>query len=427
MPEFLGSHFLLTNPIAEKLYHEYAAEMPIIDYHCHLPAKEIADDRRFETLTQAWLEGDHYKWRAMRMNGIEEYYCSGAASDWEKFNAWASTVPHTLMNPLYHWTHLELKRYFGVHTLLDPASARNIYDECTALMQTSGYSCRGLLKRMKVKLVCTTDDPIDDLSAHRAIADGVEDLIVVPGFRADKASMIEDPVFWKNYLMALGEAANLRIESPDHLLEALQIRHDYFAGNGGKISDHGEEELYAEEYSTSDIQRIFRQTLLGHEPSKADRALFKSWLLFELAKMDHAAGWTQQFHLSALRNNNSLAPLPDMGYDSIGDFRIAQGVARFLDQLHSSDQLARTILYSVNPSHYEMLASMCGNFCEYPIPGKVQFGTAWWFMDHIDGMQRQLTAFANMGLLSHFVGMLTDSRSFYHFRGMSISVGFCAT
>ena len=415
MRRFLDRNFLLRSPAAEILYHEYAAEMPIIDYHCHLPAEDIAADRRFENLTQAWLEGDHYKWRAMRMNGIEEQYCTGSASDRDKFDAWARTVPHTIINPLYHWTHLELRRYFGIEDILDSGSSERIFDQCTELLRTPDYSCRALLERVKVRVVCTTNDPIEDLSAHTAMAEEGGGLVVVPGFRADRASQITDPGAWRTYISALGEAANLNITSPDNLLEALQIRHDFFAECGCMVSDHGEELLYAENYKPADIQRIFASTLRGTAPSQSDVRLFKSWLLYELAIMDHAAEWTQQFHLSALRNNNSRAPGVDSGYDSIGDFTIARGVASFLDRLDASGQLARTILYSVNPAHNEVLASMCGNFCEHPFRAKVQFGTAWWFMDQIDGMERQLTAFANMGLLSHFVGMLTDSRSFLSF------------
>ncbi|MXW83527.1 MAG: glucuronate isomerase [Rhodothermaceae bacterium] len=415
MRRFLDRNFLLRSPAAEVLYHEFAAEMPIIDYHCHLPAEDIADDRRFENLTQAWLEGDHYKWRAMRMNGIEEHYCTGSAADRDKFDAWARTVPQTIMNPLYHWTHLELRRYFGIEDILDSDSSEKIFDRCTELLRTPDYSCRALLERMKVRVVCTTNDPIEDLSAHTAIAEEGGGLVVVPGFRADRASQITDPGAWLTYISALGEAARLDITSPDNLLEALQIRHDFFAECGCVVSDHGEELLYAEDYNSADIKRIFASTLRGIAPPESDVRLFKSWLLYELAIMDHAAEWTQQFHLSALRNNNSRAPKVDSGYDSIGDFAIARGVASFLDRLNASGQLARTMLYSVNPAHNEVLASMCGNFCEHPTPAKVQFGTAWWFMDQIDGMERQLTAFANMGLLSHFVGMLTDSRSFLSF------------
>ncbi len=415
MREFIDDNFLLRTSAAQELYHTYAAEMPIIDYHCHLLPHDIANDRGFESITHAWLEGDHYKWRAMRMNGIAEEYCTGSASDREKFNAWAETVPHTIMNPLYHWTHLELRRYFGVQDLLDASTSERIFDQCTEQLQTPEFSCKELLNRMKVHVICTTDDPIDDLAAHIAIAKQQNGFLVVPGFRADKVSQIHDPKAWIEYISSLEEAANLTIESPDHLLEALQIRHDFFAENGCMVSDHGETSLYSGSYTSEEIQRIFDNTLAGKIPRVMDVTVFKSWLLYELAKMDHAAEWTQQFHLCAMRNNNSRAPMPDSGYDSIGDFIIARGVARFLDQLNYTGQLARTILYSVNPSHNEVLASMCGNYCEHPIPAKIQLGSAWWFMDQIDGIERQLTAFANMGLLSHFVGMLTDSRSFLSF------------
>ncbi len=415
MAKFLGHNFLLHTNAAKALYHEYAANMPIIDYHCHLPAEDIAIERSFENLTQAWLEGDHYKWRAMRINGIKEYYCTGDASDREKFDAWAQTVPYTVMNPLYHWTHLELIRYFGIHDLLRASSSRRIYAQCSELLKTPEYRCRQLLKRMNVQVVCTTNDPIEDLSSHIDLAQHQDEILVVPGFRADKASQITDPISWRQYIQSLAESAGMSIESPDDMLEALQIRHDFFALHGCMVSDHGEEQLFAEEYTSVGIQRIFDSVIQGNFPSDHETAQFKSWLIYELAKMDHAAGWTQQFHLSALRNNNSRAYGPDCGYDSIGDFAIAQGTARFLDQLHKNGHLARTILYSVNPSHNEVLASMCGNFSEHPMPGKIQFGTAWWFMDQIDGMERQLTALSNMGLISRFVGMLTDSRSFLSF------------
>ncbi|MCY4171153.1 MAG: glucuronate isomerase [Bacteroidetes bacterium] len=415
MSNFLDENFLLRTTAAQILYHEYAVDMPIIDYHCHLPAEDIASDRRFENLTQAWLEGDHYKWRAMRINGVEERYCTGSASDREKFDAWGQTVPYTVMNPLYHWTHLELIRYFGIHDLLTPTSSARIFDQCSELLKTPEYSCQELLKRMNVHVVCTTNDPIEHLSSHIALANQTSEILVVPGFRADKASQIKDPISWIQYIQDLAESVQMSIESPDSLLEALQTRHDYFALHGCMVSDHGEEQLYAEEYTRVDIQKVFDSTMQGNIPSYHEIRVFKSWLLYELAKMDHAAGWTQQFHLSALRNNNSLAPGTDCGYDSIGDFAIAKATAHFLDQLHQSGYLSRTILYSVNPAHNEVLASMCGNFSEHPIPGKIQFGTAWWFMDQIDGMERQLTALSNMGLISRFVGMLTDSRSFLSF------------
>ena len=415
MQEFLHEDYLLQTETARVLYHEYAANMPIVDYHCHLPAEEIASDRSFANLTQAWLEGDHYKWRAMRLNGVAERYCTGDATDREKLRAWARTVPFTLMNPLYHWTHLELRRYFGVGQLLNEGSADVIFDECSQLLATDKFSCRNLLRLMNVRLVCTTNDPAESLSAHQRLMGNSNGPIVVPGFRADKASAIENPQAWCSYLDTLGVAADLEITSPDALLEALQNRHDYFEAHGCVVSDHGEETLYVEPYAESDVQAIFNRTLRGIAPSGSEVATFKSWILHELALMDHASGWVQQFHLSALRNTNSRAMASDSGYDSIGDFALAKPVAGFLNRLNLTGQLAKTILYSVNPMHNEVLASMCGNFGEYPVPGKIQFGTAWWFMDQIDGMTRQLTALANMGLISRFVGMLTDSRSFLSF------------
>ncbi len=306
----------------------------------------------------------------MRINGVKEHYCTGDATDPEKFEAWAETVPYTIMNPLYHWTHLELLRYFEIQTILNLTSSQKIYNQCTEHLKTPECSCRGLLHQMNVHVVCTTNDPVEDLSAHIALAKENIGIVVVPGFRADRASQIMDPIFWRKYISELGESADSSIESPQDLLEALQKRHDFFAENGCMVSDHGEEQLYAEEYSSHDIQRIFDATILGNIPTFQEIAIFKSWLLYELAKMDHAAGWTQQFHLSAMRNNNSRARGPDTGYDSIGDFSIAQGVSRFMDRLHQDDHLARTILYSVNPTHNEVLASMCGNFCEHPVRGK---------------------------------------------------------
>ncbi len=401
---------------ALRLYHDYAAPMPIIDYHCHLPAEDIACDRRFETLTAAWLEGDHYKWRAMRINGVPERYCTGAASDWEKFQKWAETVPYTVMNPLYHWTHMELRRPFGIQTILGPATARRTYERCNELLQQDAFTVRAILSQMQVRLVCTTNDPCESLWEHDELRE--LDLKVLPGFRADRASAIEDPVVYRAYLEKLSEAADVEITSPRTLLGALERRHDYFARRGCRASDHGEEVLYAEPYSDRVIECIFQALLDGRVPSAHEVALFKSWLLFELAVMDHASGWVQQFHLGALRNANTRARRDlgrDTGFDSIGDIPIASSVARFLDRLEQAGTLAATILYSVNPAHNEVLATMAGNFCGADKPGKIQFGTAWWFLDQEDGMLRQLTALANMGLLSRFVGMLTDSRSFLSF------------
>ena len=416
MAEFLHEDFLLESAPARQLYHDHASRMPIIDYHCHLPAEDIARDRSFDTMTAAWLEGDHYKWRAMRINGVPEHYCTGAASDWEKFEKWAQTVPYTVLNPLYHWTHMELRRPFGIQAILAPGTARSVYDRCNELLQEDGFSVRGILRQMNVRLVCTTNDPCDTLWEHDELRDS--DIRVVPGFRADRASAIQDPESYGAYLDRLSDVAGVDISGPGALLEALERRHAYFDDRGCCVSDHGEEVLYAESYTEQEIEDIFSGVRRGRVPAAHDVAVFKSWMLHELALLDHARGWVQQFHLGALRDANTRALReigPDAGFDSIGDFAIASDLARFLDRLDETGSLAPTILYSVNPAHNEVLATMAGNFCRGDKPGKIQFGTAWWFLDQEDGMRRQLTALANMGLLSRFIGMLTDSRSFLSF------------
>ncbi len=416
MTAFLHDDFLLESAPARQLYHDHASRMPIIDYHCHLPAEDIARDRRFDTITAAWLEGDHYKWRAMRINGVPERYCTGAATDWEKFEKWAQTVPYTVLNPLYHWTHMELRRPFGIETILAPGSARSVFDRCNDLLREDDFSVRGILRQMDVRLVCTTNDPCETLWEHDQLRDF--DIRVLPGFRADRASAILHPESYNAYVDTLADAAGVDISGPSALMDALERRHAYFDERGCCVSDHGEEVLYAEPYSKREIEDIFSAVRKGRIPSAHDVAVFKSWILHELALLDHARGWVQQFHLGALRNTNTWGAREvgrDSGFDSIGDFAIATDLARFLDRLDQTDSLAPTILYSVNPAHNEVLATMAGNFCRGSKPGKVQFGTAWWFLDQEDGMRRQLTALANMGLLSRFVGMLTDSRSFLSF------------
>ncbi len=411
---FLDENFLLENKTAQQLYHEYAKDQPIIDYHCHLPPADIAADRRFENLTAIWLDGDHYKWRAMRTNGIDERYITGDAGPFEKFAKWSETVPFTMRNPLFHWTHLELQRYFGERELLSSANARAIYDRCTEKLRGPDFSVRRLLEKMNVEVVCTTDDPTDSLEHHRAIrADGWA-IRVLPAFRPDKAIFILRDHF-PAYVGQLGEAAGLDIRNWWDLLEALQRRIDYFHEMGGRLADHGLERLYATDYNEQEIDRIFRRRLAGHELYEGEALPYRSALLHELGKMYHAKGWTQQFHLGALRNNSSrmMARLgPDTGFDSIGDFDQALPLARFLDRLDREDRLARTILYNLNPRDNEVVATMIGNFNDGSIPGKMQFGSGWWFLDQKDGMEKQLTALSNMGLLSRFVGMLTDSRSF---------------
>lgn len=412
---FLDDDFLLQTDTARQLYHEFARPMPIIDYHCHLPPDQIAADTQFDNLTQIWLYGDHYKWRAMRTNGINERYCTGDATDYQKFEKWAETVPYTVRNPLYHWTHLELQRYFGVHEVLNGQNARRVYDTCSEQLRTPAFSVRSLLKKMNVETVCTTDDPADSLEHHRAIANDGFAVQVLPTFRADKAMAIDDPASYNAYLERLGAAADVEILTYDDLLTALHGRHDYFAEMGCRLSDHGLEQLYAEPYQDGEIRTIFTKIRGGQVLNGLKMLKFKSAMLVQLAEMDWAKGWTQQFHLGALRNNNSrmLRQLgPDTGWDSIGDFSQGRAMTTFLDRLDGQNKLAKTILYNLNPGDNELIATMAGNFNDGSVAGKVQFGSGWWFLDQKDGMEKQLNALSNMGLLSRFVGMLTDSRSF---------------
>ena len=411
----MDDSFMLQNNSAERLYHEYARDLPIIDYHCHLPPEEVAGDRRFATMTKIWLDGDHYKWRAMRANGVPEKYCTGDAPDEEKFMKWAETVPHTLRNPLYHWTHMELRRPFGIQKLLDPSTAVEIYEQCNAMLQEPGFSARSVMKKMKVELVCTTDDPADSLEHHIKIRKEGFDIRVLPTFRPDKSMAVENPASWLTYLEKLEEASGMAISSFDDLLSALKSRHDFFHRQGCRLSDHGVETFYAEEYTLAGIREIFRKARSGKELSEPEILKFKSALLFEFGLMDHEKGWTQQFHIGALRNNSGrqLRQLgPDKGFDSIGDFSIARSMSRFFDRLDSENRLAKTILYNLNPADNEVMATMAGNFNDGSVPGKMQYGSGWWFLDQKQGMQEQINTLSNMGLLSRFVGMLTDSRSF---------------
>ncbi len=411
---FMDEDFLLENPTASRLYHEFAAEMPIIDYHCHLPPQDIAEDRKFENLTRIWLEGDHYKWRAMRTNGVNERFITGDASDFEKMEKWAETVPYTLRNPLYHWSHLELRRYFDCFDILDASTCKKVWKHCNEHLAQDEFSTRGLLRRMRVEVVCTTDDPADDLSWHRSLAESDFEIKVLPAFRPDKAILIQQDTF-PAYVDRLGEAAGMRIRNWDSLLEALQVRLDFFHQNGSRLADHGLEKLYASDYSVGDVDRILQKRMAGKEIYDGEAIQFKSAILWELGRMYHAKDWTQQFHLGALRNNNSRMMRnlgADTGFDSIGDWPQAQSLATFLNNLDCEDKLARTILYNLNPGDNEVLATMCGNFNDGSEPGKIQFGSGWWFLDQKDGMERQMEALSNMGLISRFVGMLTDSRSF---------------
>ncbi|MGC9151388.1 MAG: glucuronate isomerase [Microbacter sp.] len=416
MKKFMDEHFMLETETARHLYHEHAKKMPIIDFHCHLNPEYIAKDRQFDNLGQIWLEGDHYKWRAMRTNGIDERYCTGKdTSDWEKFEKWAETVPYTMRNPLYHWTHLELQRAFGIDKLLNPETAREIYEECTTKLRTLEYSARGLMRKFNVQIVCTTDDPIDSLAYHQQLKKEGFEIKVLPAWRPDKVMAVEDPQKYRAYIEKLSEAASKPIGNYDELLEALQNRHDFFDQMGCRLSDHGIEEFYAEPYTHHEIDAIFKKVLSGHALQIDEIRKFKSAMLFDLAIMDWASGWTQQFHYGALRDNNTrlLTKLgPDTGFDSIGDFTVAKSMSSFLNRLDLKNQLAKTILYNLNPRDNELVATMIGNFQDGSVAGKIQFGSGWWFLDQEAGITAQLNALSLMGLLSRFVGMLTDSRSF---------------
>jgi glucuronate isomerase len=390
--------------------------MPIYDYHCHLPVKEIAEDRQFKNVSQIWLAGDHYKWRAMRTNGVDERYCTGDAKDSEKFQAWAKTVPCCLRNPLYHWTHLELKRYFGISGIvLNEQTAERVYKAANEKLTSGEYSVRNLLRKMNVKLVCTTDDPLDSLEHHRAIRDSGFEIAVHPAWRPDKAMATEDIPALNRWIDRLQDLSHMEIKDFVYYMEALHKRHDFFHDNGCRLSDHGLDRVYAGDYTAEEIDRIFGLIRKGKTPKPEQALKFKSALLYEFAVMDTEKGWVQQFHLGAMRNNNSrmFSRLgPDIGFDSIGDWEIARDLSRFLDRLDRDGKLARTILYNLNPKDNEVMATLIGNFQDGSCPGKIQWGAAWWFLDQKDGMKRHMQALSSLGLLSRFVGMLTDSRSF---------------
>jgi glucuronate isomerase len=417
MTTLIHDDFLLETERARDLFHSFAEPLPIIDYHCHIPPQDIAENRSFENLARIWLGGDHYKWRAMRACGVPERFITGDASDWEKFEKWAETVPKTLRNPLYHWTHLELRRPFGItDRLLGPATARGIWDECNAKLATPDFTVQGIQRRMNVEIVCTTDDPADDLRYHQALGGRTPaGTKVYPAFRPDKAMAVENGDVFRKYVGILAAAADTDILSFDDFLAALRKRHDFFHAMGCRVSDHGLETIYAEDYTDAEIHKTFRNLLAGKIVAPDLVFKFKSAMLYEFAVMDWEKGWAQQYHLGSLRNVNSrmFAELgPDTGYDTIGDFEVARPLARFLDRLDAEKKLAKTILFTANPRDNELLAAMTGNYQDGSIPGKMQFGPAWWFHDQLDGMTRQMEALSNLGVLSRFVGMLTDSRSF---------------
>jgi glucuronate isomerase len=415
MKEFMDENFLLENKTAEVLYHGYARDLPIIDYHCHLQPSEIASDRQFENITKIWLDGDHYKWRAMRAYGVDEKFCTGGASDFEKFEKWAETVPHTLRNPLYHWTHMELRRPFGIKKLLNPYTAKEIYEEASTLLNTNEFSARNIMRSFNVEVVCTTDDPADSLDYHKKLQDDGFEIKVFPTWRPDRAMMVDDPLLFNRYIDRLEKVSNYTIIGFDDLLQSLLIRHNFFHGMGCRLSDHGLETIPFIKYSDREVDGIFLRIRQGKMLSEEDRLKFQCALLYHLALMDHEKGWTQQFHLGALRNNSTrMYKLlgPDKGFDSIGDFEIARPLSGFLNKLDTDNKLAKTILYNLNPCDNELIATMAGNFNDGSVKGKMQFGSGWWFLDQKDGMQKQINALSSLGLLSGFVGMLTDSRSF---------------
>lgn len=418
MRQFLDDNFLLSNSFSQVLYHNYAKKLPIIDYHNHLIPEQVVANVKFDNITQVWLNGDHYKWRAMRTNGVDERYITGDASDKEKFIKWAETVPYTLRNPLYHWTHLELRRYFGITELLTKDSAERIYDQTAEMLQSDEFSVRGLLKKMNVEVICTTDDPLDDLNQHQSFLKENESFKMIPAFRPDKAMEADDIPALNNYIDKLAGIVNVELNTFESYKNAIKQRHDYFAENGCKLSDHGLEEIYAEDYTDEEVEAIFQKIRANGQLSRLENHKFKSAMLVYFAQLDHQKGWVQQYHLGALRNNNKRMLRvngPDTGWDSIGDFSQAQALSKFLDRLDNNDELTKTIVYNLNPADNEVMATMIGNFNDGSVAGKMQFGSAWWFLDQKDGMTKQINALSNMGLLSKFVGMLTDSRSFLSF------------
>ena len=413
MPSFISDSFLLKTPQARELFQGYAKNEPILDYHCHLSPALIAENHEFADLAELWLGGDHYKWRAMRTNGVSERFCTGDAKPREKFQAWAETVPHTLRNPLYHWTHLELKRYFGIDFLLNGKTAEKVWQEANRRLPK--LRVHDLLTRSKVAVVCTTDDPADSLDLHAKIKASKLKTRVYPAFRPDKALAVNDPAGFSPWLEKLAGVAGMTVRTFDDLLGALKKRHDAFHAAGGRLSDHGLETALSEPCTHAQAKMIFDGARSGRKPSPEDTARYGSYLMLEFGRWDAARGWTKQLHLGAIRNNSSrlLGQLgPDTGLDSIGDFPQARALARYLDALDSSNQLPRTIIYNVNPRDNYVFGTMVGNFQDGSVAGKLQFGSGWWFLDQQEGMEWQMNALSNLGLLSRFVGMITDSRSF---------------
>lgn len=411
----MDENFLLENETAEKLYHEYAKDMPIFDYHCHLSPKEIAEDKSYRNITEIWLGGDHYKWRAMRSNGIDEKYITGDASDYEKFKAWAGTLPYCLGNPLYHWSHMELQRYFNIDTIINEDTADEIWEKTNEMLATDEFTARELLKKMNVKVVCTTDDAIDSLEYHRQIREDKDfDIKVLPTLRPDKGINIQNDEFvdWVN---KLSEVSGIEINNYDDFIKALENRVEFFHEEGCRLSDHGIDKMFYEEATDQEVDEIFKKAMSKEKLSQVEMDKYKTRTMIHLARMFNRLGWTMQLHMGAIRNNNSrmFEKLgPDTGFDSIGDGLIAEDLSNLLDAMDKTDQLPKTILYCLNASDNDVLGTMIGNFQDGSTPGKIQFGTAWWFHDQKDGIEKQMISLANLGLFRRFVGMVTDSRSF---------------
>ncbi|TXC90626.1 glucuronate isomerase [Metabacillus litoralis] len=414
MKTFLSNDFLLTNSTAEKLYHNVMKELPIFDYHCHLSPKEIYENHSFENITQIWLAGDHYKWRAMRIHGVKEALITGNASDWEKFEAWAETMPHLFGNPLYHWAHMELRTYFGITKLLSRDTAKEIWEECNEKLKTEDFKPRRFIEKSNVEFVGTTDDPADNLEYHKLLQeDSSFQVTVAPTFRPDQALYLERPSF-KEYLTKLENASGVNINELDELVEALKQRVDYFAEHGCCASDHDIPLMAFKKIEKNEVEKIFSKRLNNEELTSDELIGYRSYLLTELGKMYAEKEWVMQLHMGGLRNNNTYMKEligADGGFDSIGDHLLAEGLSRFLDTLDQARSLPRTVLYNLNPRDNYVIGTMIGNFFEEGIPGKVQFGSGWWFNDQYNGMLNQMTDLANLGVLSHFIGMTTDSRS----------------
>lgn len=418
MKKFMDDNFLLSNTVAEDLYHNHAAKMPIIDYHNHLPPEDIASDRCFANMAEATLEGDHYKWRGMRSNGIEERFITGDAKPEEKWQKWAETIPFTMRNPLYHWQHLELQRYFGVNDLLNGDKARKIYETCNEQLANQSHSCRNLLRQQNVEVLCTTDDPADNLQFHQVCSEEIEDFKALPTFRPDKALALDDLSAWNEWIDKLAQIADQEVKSFDGALQVLKDRHNYFHERGCRLSDHGLPRAYYTDFTASELDAAFAKARAKTELSDQEKEILCTAFMQEFGRWNAEKGWAMQLHLGPMRNNSTRrfeTVGRDAGFDSMNDLPIAEKLSRFMDSLDVKNELPKTILYNLNPKDNAVLGTMIGNFQDGGQSGKIQFGSGWWFLDQLDGMEKQMNDLSNFGLISKFVGMLTDSRSFLSF------------